>query len=179
MDLFAATPLVFTLGIKIAQYYGEHSTEKPEPMWSFLNTPALWAAVLAIILNLNAIVAPFWLTGVLQKLSAVVAPLMLFSLGLALSFSVKNLRTIPYMLPVVFVKMILMPLFAIFIIGYLSLGYDHKAAAVLDIAMPSMVLGIVYCDRYKLDSSFYAMAVTVTTASSLIFLPFWHKVLMN
>jgi len=45
--------------------------------------------------------------------------------------------------------------------------------------MPCMVLGIVVCDRYRLDSSLYAMAVTVTTAISLITLPFWHSVLMN
>ncbi|MDP3933394.1 MAG: AEC family transporter, partial [Methylococcaceae bacterium] len=56
---------------------------------------------------------------------------------------------------------------------------DYRAAAVLDIAMPSMVLGIVFCDRYYLDSSLYAMAVTVTTALSLITLPLWHSLLMK
>ena len=45
--------------------------------------------------------------------------------------------------------------------------------------MPSMVLGIVFCDRYLLDSALYAMTVTVTTALSLITLPFWHGVLIN
>lgn len=179
IDLFAASPLVFTLAIKIAQYYGEKTTEKYDSMWSFLNTPALWAAVVAVMLNLNGIVAPLWLTGVLQKLSIVVAPLMLFSLGLALSWSAVHIRNIPYVLPVIIIKMILMPLFAIFLMRYSSLDTDHNAAAVLDIAMPSMVLGIVYCDRYQLDSSFYAMAVTITTVSSLIFLPFWYGVLLN
>jgi predicted permease len=40
--------------------------------------------------------------------------------------------------------------------------------------MPSMVLGIVFCDRYGLDTALYAAAVTVTTALSLITLPFWY-----
>jgi len=39
------------------------------------------------------------------------------------------------------------------------------------------VLGIVFCDRYKLDSALYAMMVTVTTALSLITLPLWHQLL--
>jgi len=40
--------------------------------------------------------------------------------------------------------------------------------------MPSMVLGIVICDRFNLDTSLYAAAVTVTTAMSLLTLPLWH-----
>jgi len=39
--------------------------------------------------------------------------------------------------------------------------------------MPTMVLGLVICDRFKLDTSLYAEAVTVTTALSLITLPLW------
>jgi predicted permease len=40
-----------------------------------------------------------------------------------------------------------------------------------------MVLGIVLCDRYALDSALYAAAVTITTAASLITLPLWHATL--
>jgi len=43
--------------------------------------------------------------------------------------------------------------------------------------MPSMIVGIVLCDRYRLDSGLYASAVTVTTALSLISLPFWRQML--
>jgi len=43
-------------------------------------------------------------------------------------------------------------------------------------AMPCMVLGIVFCDRYQLDGSLYAMAVTVTTLLSLVTLPFWYQI---
>jgi predicted permease len=39
--------------------------------------------------------------------------------------------------------------------------------------MPSMVLGIVICDRYRLDTALYAMVVTLTTALSLVTLPAW------
>jgi hypothetical protein len=179
LDLFAAAPIVFTLGIMIARHYGEDSTEKPKSALSFLNAPPFWAAAIAVILNLNAVVAPTWLLGVLQKLSAAVVPLMLFSLGLALNWKAVIKSNIPYILPVIIIKMLLMPLCAIILVSYLSMEDKFKAAAVLDLAMPSMVLGVIFCDRYRLDSALYAMIVTVTTALSLITLPFWHSLLIN
>ena len=72
-----------------------------------------------------------------------------------------------------------MPLFAALVASYLPMSGPFKAAAVMDMAMPSMVLGVVFCDRYKLDSALYAMIVTVTTALSLITLPLWHTALLH
>jgi predicted permease len=80
-------------------------------------------------------------------------------------------------MPVMIVKMLLLPLFAMLLVQISTIGGQYKAAAVLDLAMPSMVVGIVLCDRYRLDSSLYAMAVTLTTGASLFFLPFWHQIL--
>lgn len=179
MDLFATSPFLFTIGILVARHYGENTMEKPRSVLSFLNAPPFWAAAIAVILNLNGIVAPVWFTGVLQKLSAAVVPLMLFSLGLALSWKAVIARNIPYVVPVLLIKILAMPLFAIILASYLPMEGKYKAAAVLDLAMPSMVLGVVFCDRYRLDSALYAMTVTVTTGLSLISLPFWHSILIN
>ncbi|MFI3186325.1 MAG: AEC family transporter [Methylococcaceae bacterium] len=179
MDLFAVTPFLFTIGVMVARNYGVEAAEKSRSVWLFFNAPPFWAAALAVVLNLYGIVAPDWLLGVLQKMSAAVVPLMLFSLGLALSWQAVSVRNVPYVIPVIIIKMALMPLFALGLVGFLPLANDYRAAAVLDLAMPSMVLGIVFCDRYRLDSSLYAMAVTVTTLISLITLPFWHGVLSS
>jgi malate permease and related proteins len=177
LDLFAAAPLVFTIGIMIARHYGEDDTQQSKSVLSFLNAPPFWAAALAVMLNVNGVVAPLWLTGVLQKLSAAVVPLMLFSLGLALSWTALAWRNVLYVLPVIVIKMALMPLFAMVLVGHLTMADNYKAAAVMDMAMPSMLLGVVLCDRYRLDSSLYAMIVTVTTLLSLLTLPFLYGVL--
>jgi predicted permease len=177
VDLFATAPLLFTIGIMIVRHYGEDHAESRKSVLSFLNAPPFWAAAVAVGLNLNGLAAPDWLTGVLQKLSAAVAPLMLFSLGLALSWKAVTMRNLPYVTPVILIKMALMPMFAVALVRYLNMGEPYKAPAILEMAMPSMVLGIVFCDRYRLDSSLYAMAVTVTTALSLVTLPFWHGLL--
>lgn len=179
MDLFATSPFLFTIGIMVVRHYGEDRAEAPKSALSFLNAPPFWAAAIAVLLNLNGVVAPDWLAGGLQKLSAAVVPLMLVSLGLALNWKAVSARNIPYVMPVIVIKMLLMPVFGIVLASYLPMDGQYKAAAVLDMAMPSMVLGIVFCDRYLLDSALYAMTVTVTTALSLITLPFWHGVLIN
>jgi predicted permease len=179
IDLFATAPFLFTVGTLLAQHYGDAPTVKRSSVLSPLNAPPFWAAAVAVALNLNGVIPPDWLSGVLHKLAAAVVPLMLFSLGLALNWKALTVRNIPYVVPVVLIKMALMPLFALLLAHYLTLDSSHKAAAVLDLAMPSMVLGIVFCDRYQLDSSLYAMTVTVTTALSLITLPFWFDLLKN
>ena len=177
IDLFAAAPLVFTVGAMIAKHYGQYEGENKSPL-SFLNAPPFWSAALAVALNLLGVSAPDWLFGTLEKLSSAVVPLMLFAMGLALSWSAITLGNLPYILPVVMIKMLLMPLFAIVLIEQLRIADGFHTAAVLDVAMPSMLLGIVYCDRYRLDSALYAMMVTVTTLLSLLCLPFWYGVLV-
>jgi malate permease and related proteins len=179
MDLFATAPVLFTIGIMIARHYGQDSEAKPKHALTFLNAPPFWAAAIAVTLNFYGVNAPAWFAGALQRLSSAVVPLMLVSLGLALNWKAVTVRNLPYVMPVILIKMLLMPLFAIFLVTYLPMESKYKAAVVLDMAMPSMVLGVVFCDRYRLDSGLYAMTVTVTTALSLITLPFWHGLLVK
>ncbi|GAB6139374.1 AEC family transporter [Methylosoma difficile] len=177
LDLFATTPLLFTLGVILMRHFGDASAQNDKPVLAYLNAPPFWAAAVAVTLNLSGVAEPDWLEGLLQTLSSGVVLLMLFSLGLALTWQSVTLKNLPYVIPVIAIKMLLMPLLALFLVGHLSLQDNYKAAAVLDLAMPSMVLGIVFCDRYHLDSALYAMTVTVTTALSLISLPLWYALL--
>jgi len=40
------------------------------------------------------------------------------------------------------------------------------------------VLGLVICDRFKLDTALYASVVTLTTGLSIISLPIWFDILI-
>jgi predicted permease len=179
IDLFACAPYLFTFGIMIARHYGEDSSEKPKSVFSFLNTPPFWAMAVAIVLNINDIIAPPWFMQLLQKLSGAVIPLMLFSLGLALSWTAIHWGNMKYLVTVVIIKLMIMPLFALWLVNYLPLETNDKAAAILDIAMPCMLIGVVLCDRYRLDSYLYAMIVTISTAISALTLPFWYSFLIT
>ncbi len=175
LDLFAASPLLFTLGILIAIFYGRDKNKSRKPLLFYLNTPPFWAAAVAVWLELNDIILPAVIIGILQRLADAVVPLMLVSLGLALNWRTVRLANLPYVVPVILVKLLIMPLLAYGLISQLSFSEMHKSAVLLEMAMPSMVLGLVFCDRYGLDSSLYAMAVTVTTVLSLFTLPFWYQ----
>jgi len=172
-DLFACTPLLLTVGILIAQAHGEGQAEPP--LKALLKVPPLWAAVAAVGLNLGGVACPEWLHGLLALMAAGVVPLMLFSLGLGLTFESLSARRLPRLAPVVVIQLALVPLVAWGVGTGLGLSGQMLTAVVLEGAMPSMVLGVVICDRFRLDTGLYAAAVALTTALSLVSLPFWFR----
>jgi len=77
------------------------------------------------------------------------------------------------MVPVLLIQLLIQPLFALALVNVLGLRGDEWLGTILEAAMPSMVLGIVLCDRYGLDARFYSLVVTVSTLLSLATLPAW------
>jgi predicted permease len=176
-DLFACTPLLFTLGILIASHYGD-TEEKAHNMASeLLRIPAVWAAMLAVLLNLMDVPGHAMIDGLLGLLERGVVPLMLFSLGLSLEWDRASWRTLPSVIPVVLLRLLIVPAVLLLFASAIGLTGEWRAAVVLETAMPSMVLGIVFCDRFNLDVSIYAAAVTITTVLSLFTLPLWYRIL--
>ncbi len=175
IDLFATAPMVYTIGVMLARHYGDASDENRRHPLAFLNTPPFWAVFLAVSLNLSNAPCPEWLDGMLLKCSAAVAPIMIFSLGMALSVRGLHPSVLGHLLPIILIKLFAQPYTARFLAGYSQLEAAQKAAAILDLAMPSMIVGIVLCDRYRLNSSLYANGVTVTTAASWLSLPYWYQ----
>ena len=171
LDLFAFTPLVLTVGVLVARAYG--GAGKGNQIAAFLRVPPLWAAVVAIGLNVSGWHWPLWATDFLNLLAKGVTPLMLLSLGLALDWRALGWRLWPQVFPVVLFKLVLMPLFGWWLASWLGFSGDKLSALVLEAGMPSMLFGVVLCDRYGLDSRLYAVLVTVTTLLSIVTLPVW------
>ncbi len=175
-DLFASTPLLFTVGIMLARYYGNH-TGGAHALVELVRVPALWAALGGLLLSMMHIPMPAWLDEALGVLGAAVVPLMLLSIGMALRWQSGWLGKIPVLMPMLLIQLGLMPL----IVWGASMGVGMPerliAPSVIEGAMPCMVLGLVICDRFKLDSTLYAEAVTVSTTLSLLTLPLWLRIL--
>lgn len=177
-DLFACTPLLFTLGIYIARAYGTGTESKTANHFTeLLKAPPLAAAILGVILNLTNITEPSWLHNLLNMMASGVVPLMLLSLGVSLEWSPNQWRSLPLLLPVFIVQLLLMPLWAYFITDFFSFDSALRTAVILEAAMPSMVFGVVLCDRFQLDTPIYAAAVTFSTILSLVMLPLWYRYL--
>jgi predicted permease len=171
-DLFACTPLLLTLGILTARAYGEIKTVG-NPVMALFKVPALWAAIMAIILNITHTAPPVWFRSLLELLASAVVPLMLVALGLSLELRSLKWRMIPVLTPVLIIQLIMMPLLAVLLAHISGLNDRYLVAVVLEAAMPCMVLGIVICDQFGLDTALFASAVTLSTALSIVTLPLW------
>jgi predicted permease len=178
MDLFACTPLLFTLGVLIAARHGTAAPGAHSMSGELLRIPALWAASLAVLLNLLDVEMHGVLAGLLGMLERGVVPLMLFSLGLSLQWNREQWHKLPTVVPVVALRLLLVPALVAVFATAIGLSGELHAAVVMEAAMPSMVLGLVFCDRYDLDVSLYATTVTVTTVLSLLTLPLWYRWLL-
>ena len=75
-----------------------------------LQVPALWAALLAVVLNQSGVPAPAVVESLLRLLGNAVAPLMLIALGLGLVWSGFAPRQLSRVLPVLVIQLLLMPL---------------------------------------------------------------------
>ena len=154
IDLFAAMPLVLVMGAAIGRHYGEVDKQGLNSILrSLLANPPLIAAVLAVALNLNGIPLPFWLGAMLDKLAAAVIPLMLLALGMGLNWNSLNRRNIPLSILVAALRLAAVPFFGVMLGARLGFSGDKLAALVMEAGMPSMMLGVVFCDRYRLDLS--------------------------
>ncbi|WP_455208903.1 AEC family transporter [Kaarinaea lacus] len=177
-DLFACTPILFTVGILLAAHYGSAQQQRLNIARELARIPALWAAILAVVFNALNVPQPEVIGGLLTLLERGVVPLMLFSLGLSLEWNRKSVSYLRPLIPVVALRMFVVPALVLFLVNWLGLDGEWRAAVVLEAAMPTMVLGIVVCDRFNLDVGIYATAVTVTTVVSMATLPLWYQWLM-
>jgi predicted permease len=177
-DLFACTPLLLSLGILLARSHGEKD-DGESPLRALLRVPPLWAAIAGVALNLGGVPLHPWFAGVLEKLALTVPPLMLIALGMGLRWDTLRADRLLLLAPVVVIQLLLLPAMAWAVVGWGGLNPDLQTAITLEAAMPTMVLGVVLCDRYGLDSALYAAAVFVSTLLSLITLPLWFGWLVS
>lgn len=173
-DLFACTPILLSFGMLLAQHYGDNKTTA-HPLHTLLRIPPLWAVAIGITLNLAGIEQPAILDSGLSMLAGGVVPLMLIVLGMSIRWQSLRFRFMRLLLPVVAISLILVP-FCVFSISHaIDLNTDLIIPIALISAMPTMVFGIVICERYGMDSELYAAAVTLTTICSLVTLPLWFQ----
>lgn len=175
-DLFACTPVLLTIGMLMAQTYGQ-SEQKSHPIKELMRVPPLWALLLATALNLSEVPQPVMLGHALHTLAGGVVPLMLIALGMSIRWDTFKLKLIPLLLPVCVIGLMLAPLAAKHAAIALGLQGNQLTACILLAAMPTMVFGIVICERYRLDGALYAAAVFISTLLSIASLPLWFATL--
>lgn len=175
-DLFACTPVLLTLGIMMAHRLGADGQEV-HPLRELTRVPPLWAVAVAMGLNLLDVPRPEIVHNTLSTLSGAVVPLMLIALGMSIRWDTMRIRFLPMLLPVAVISLLLAPAVALMAGQILAVPQHIATATVLLAAMPTMIFGIVICERYGLDSALYAAAVFLTTLLSVVSLTLWFQFL--
>lgn len=176
-DLFACTPILLTLGVFLASKYGTNP-ETLHPLHALLKVPPLWAAVMGTLLNLAGVPQPDWAGAFLNRLGEAVVPIMLLALGMSLRLGTLTPKHLWKVSPALVIQLLLMPLAALLMVMALGLAGDTRVAVVLLAATPTMVIGLVFCDRFGLDTEMYATTATASSLLVLITLPLWHHFLV-
>ncbi len=175
-DFFGTVVLIFTIGIYIAEVYGE--SEGLSPLVNRLKEififPSLWALVAGLILK--DFVLPGFLSSGLGFLAAATVPLIMFSVGLSLNFEgAKNYKLLLFFLCLI--KLAISP-FAAYLFGsILQMDKETLGVSVLEASMPTVMLSLVIGIKYKLDTSFLPVAILVTTLFSAVTILFWQYVI--
>ena len=113
----------------------------------------------------------------LAILAGGVVPLMLIALGMSIRWDTIQLKYLPALLPVSIIALVIAPTIAYLTATTLHLPTATLTTAVILAAMPTMIFGIVICERYQLDSGLYAAAIFLTTVLSIGTLTVWFNVL--
>lgn len=171
-DLFGHTPLLWTLGVLVAQHYGGTGERfhLPTALKSIAAQPPIWATLLGAMLNLLHVPLPGFLMEAVELAGSIVIPLMIFSIGLALCWP--HPRHGPAILPAIAIKLGLSPLVAFGTAYAVGLRGTALSACLLEGAMPTMVLALLLSHRFGLDEELAALCIVVTTLLSLVLLPF-------
>ncbi|HYP68235.1 MAG TPA: AEC family transporter [Thiobacillaceae bacterium] len=175
-DVLATTPLVWTLGVWIATRLGSHHPEEGRGFWhSLLRLPPVWAFATGMACNaLKLPVEP--LASAARFMGQPTIPLMIFVIGLAVPWH--DLRPNLPVMVAVSIKVVLMPLLALGVLHLAGYSLDEpRVAAIIETAVPTMVLAIVFADLFHLDTRAAALVMGWSTLLSILTLPAWLFIL--
>lgn len=174
-DVLASTPLVWTVGVWIATRLGHEGGQGHSLLRTMLSLPPIWGFVLGFAVNLSGIeVAP--LIKAAKFIGQATIPIMLFTLGLSIPWG--KLKPSRPVLAAVAVKLLVAPLL-VFALARALFGELRPAqtAAILEVAMPTMLMAASFADRFKLDVRAAALTASWTSLSFLVTLPLWIALL--
>jgi predicted permease len=170
-DLMATTPLLWFAGAAIASSYGKgRKTTVKESFITVAKLPPIWGLVAGFAVNFAGVNLPSFLIKTLDLLSMPIVPMMIFSVGLALT--IPKIKETVIAVPAVIVKLCLSPLIAYGVVMFLGMEGLALKSSVMEAAMPSMVLTLVLSAQFKLENKLAALMIVLTTASSFITMPF-------
>ncbi|KJU84975.1 auxin efflux carrier family protein [Candidatus Magnetobacterium bavaricum] len=170
-DLFSTTPLLWLVAAQIASIYG---TGKRVSLAQSLKTiallPPLWGIAGGVVLKAANVTPPTFVLKSVTMLGDLVVPLMIFSIGLAITLpKIKHAWAI---VPAAVIKLAAGPVIAFKLAEGIGLDGVAMNSCIVEAGMPTMVVSMLIAARYDLDVTLCAFLIVVTTAISFTTLPF-------
>ncbi|NNF95659.1 MAG: hypothetical protein HKM94_01870 [Halobacteria archaeon] len=177
-EVFVVLPLLFTAGVFIAQKLGEKTNEGPGI--GLIKQPIIIMALLGLLLNLAKVKMPGLVAVWIQMATVGIVPLGMLAMGFALQWHKQWNDMLPYLVPVAVIQLVILPLalWGLFHVFGLS-GPQTYQSMILQAAMPSMLFGFLFCEKYKLDMAAYTAAFSFTTVVSIATTPLWLSLIQR
>ncbi len=170
-DVLASTPILWTLGVWIATRLGHEHGQGQSLFRIVLTLPPVWAFLLGFAVNFAGLeVDP--LIKAAKFMGQATIPIMLFALGLSIPWG--NLRPCPPVMVAVASKLVITPLIVWFLArqAFQPMA-DAQVAALLEVAMPTMLMAASFADRFHLDARAAALTAAWSSLLFLVTLPVW------
>ncbi|MDD3529055.1 MAG: AEC family transporter [Gallionellaceae bacterium] len=174
-DVLASTPILWTLGVWIATRLGHAGGHGHSLFRIVLTLPPVWAFLLGFAVNFAGIDAEPLIKAA-KLIGQATIPIMLFALGLSIPWG--RLRPCPPVAVAVAVKLVVAPLLVWLLARQLFHPLaDAQVAALLEVAMPTMLMAASFADRFHLDARAAALTAAWSSLGFLITLPIWIVIL--
>lgn len=164
---------MFTLGIFLVEYFGDHKVHVKELLVRLVTNPLLIAVFTGLFIAINQIQLPKIVTTGLDIFANSVTAVVLFSLGLFMGKQpVGKLRD---WIPVLAFSVVILFVLPFLFMLILKPFADQSVSKVwiLEAAMPMGLTAYALCLKYKLNTGFASRAVVASTLMALLSLPFW------
>lgn len=169
-DLLATTPLLWLAGASVASRYGEGKRlDLNAALRTVAMLPPIWGILAGVGMKAAGFKLPAFLLKTLGMFGDLVVPLMIFSIGLALSFP--KVRHAYAVIPAVLIKLAVSPCISYGAARALGLTGTALSASIVEGAMPTMVLSLLLAAQFRLDVALAAFTIVVTTVLSFGTLP--------
>lgn len=163
------TLFMFTLGI---MFVGGREGTILQTIVSRLKEPPVIALGMGLVVMLSGIEFPQIVMNPLKMLGNTTSVLAMFTIGQFIDLQYfKDLKKLKKLVPVIFLKLLVIPLAVLWITGFLPLEPQARGVLAIMLASPTAILAAIFAQRYGKDYELAVMAVVATTGLSIITLP--------
>lgn len=164
---------LFTLGIFLVEYFGDHRVHWKELLLRLITNPLLIAVFIGLFIAVFHLKLPRVIMTSLDIFAGSVTAVVLFSLGLFMGRQpFGKLRDWLPVLAFSAIILFVMPLLFYFLIKpFVSI--EISKTWVLEAAMPMGLTAYALCLKYKLNTEFASRTVVASTLIGLLSLPIW------